>query len=192
MREFFRATIMLLVLVGLPTAWIYYGPLPPSAQKMVNRVVEVVKDATGWQHPHEEPFDDKTAPRFASSSPSPATPTFPPTAGLSAVPPDFTKSPAPSETSLQRELGPLLQQLQSMGPSDYSLEEWGSTGGFFRFRCAMPLGDRQGFERQFEAVSSSPAACIQEVMTEIAQWRGQGPSGEKGYSAIASNAVLTR
>ena len=29
-----RATIMLLILVGLPAAWVYYGPLPPNAQRV--------------------------------------------------------------------------------------------------------------------------------------------------------------
>lgn len=188
MKELFRAVVMLLVLVGLPAAWIYYGPLPPSAQKVVDRVVDVVKDATGWQQPHCDTFEDKTAPRFATSTPAaPSLPPEPP-----AVIPVSLSNDAPAASNLQQQLAPLLEKLQAFGPTDYSLEEWGAEGEFFRFRCAMPIGGQAGFSRQFEAVAANPAECIQQVIGEIGQWRGKRQAGSQGYSAIASNSVLSR
>ena len=189
MKELFRAAIMLSVLVGLPTAWMYYGPLPPSAQKVVDRVVEVVKDATGWQQPHCDSFDDKTAPRFAQE-PLPTAPVVTPATNF--APPVTEAAPPVPAANLQQQLAPLLQQLQAFGPTDYSLEEWGTTGEFFRFRCAMPLGVQQGMTRQFEAVAKSPADCVRQVIAEIAQWKNSGGTPTTGYSAIASNPVLNR
>jgi len=180
----------LVVLVGLPTAWIYYGPLPPSAQKVIDRIVEVVKDATGWQQPHADTYDAKTAPRFAIGSPeTPNLPPAPPATNPVALP---AAAPAPLGSGLQQQLAPLLTQLQAFGPTDYSLEEWGQGGEFFRFRCAMPIGGQNGFSRQFEAVAATPSACIQQVVAEIQQWRSERHSGNQGVSAIASNSVLTR
>ena len=190
MKELFRAAVMLSVLVGLPAAWIYYGPLPPSAQKVVDRVVEVVKDATGWQQPHCDSFDDKTAPRFAQE-PAPVAPVV--TAATNSAAPQMTEAAPPAPpANLQQQLAPLLQRLQALGPTDYSLEEWGNAGEFFRFRCAMPLGGQPGMTRQFEAVAKNPAACIQQVTAEIAQWKNSGDAPAQGYSAIASNPVLNR
>lgn len=68
MTVFFRASVMLLTLVGLPAAWIYYGPLPTGAQKVVNRFVDVARDALGWQQPIQakQAWDQaKVAPRFS-------------------------------------------------------------------------------------------------------------------------------
>ncbi len=65
MVVFFRAIVMLAVLVGLPAAWIYYGPLPSGAQRAVDRAVEVVRNATGWQQPTAERVATKAAPRFS-------------------------------------------------------------------------------------------------------------------------------
>jgi hypothetical protein len=49
MATLFRAAVMMSVLVGLPGAWIYYGPLPSSAQRVVDRFVTIAKEATGWK-----------------------------------------------------------------------------------------------------------------------------------------------
>ena len=49
--QFFSALCYVVTLVGLPAAWIYYGPLPQGAQRVVDRFVEVARDAIGWRHP---------------------------------------------------------------------------------------------------------------------------------------------
>lgn len=169
MKELFRASVMLAVLVGLPAAWIYYGPLPPSAQKVVDRAVEVVKDATGWQQPYEQPQEAKTAPRFGhSASPAPLS-IAPPHAEMSLETTRAQSPPAPE--NLNEQLQPQLERLRALGPEVYALEAWGSGGKYYRFRCDMPLGDRPGFTQQFEAVAESPAACIGQVTAEIERWK---------------------
>ena len=169
MVVFFRATVMLTVLVGLPAAWIYYGPLPSGAQQAVDRVVEVVREAAGWKQPRDlmpvanastrYPGPPTTAPEFAPAAMEKA-PTVPHT------------SLTTSSTNLAEQLRPLLQQLQSLGPTEYSLEPWGREGEFFRFRCAMPLvaQDKQ-VTQQFEAVATTPRASIEQVMSEVASWK---------------------
>ncbi|HYO24096.1 MAG TPA: hypothetical protein VEQ85_04025 [Lacipirellulaceae bacterium] len=48
MTTMLRAAIMLAALVGLPAAWMYYGPLPPEAQRTVDRFIAATKEAVGW------------------------------------------------------------------------------------------------------------------------------------------------
>ena len=71
MTEFFRATVMLATLVGLPAAWVYYGPLPHGAQKVVDRFVDVARDTLGIKAPAAKSSggwdQDKVAPRFDQS-----------------------------------------------------------------------------------------------------------------------------
>ena len=71
MATLFRAVVMLVVLVGLPSAWVYYGPLPPSAMGVIERTVATAKQQFGWDTPatattwlKEPPM---TAPRFDAS-----------------------------------------------------------------------------------------------------------------------------
>jgi len=71
MATAFRAIVMLAVLVGLPAAWVYYGPLPPSAMGVIQRTVATAKQSLGWKDQGsptrwtvETP---KTAPRFDAS-----------------------------------------------------------------------------------------------------------------------------
>jgi hypothetical protein len=166
MVVFLRAVVMLLVLVGLPAAWIYYGPLPQGAQQAVDRVLEVVKETIGQQQPVAEPNAQKAAPRYdvtaqtlKNSSPTPSLPPAPPQA-------------APGPVGLAEQVRPVLEKLRSLGSTEYSLEPWGSSGDFFRFRCAMPLvaQDRQ-FSQQFEAVAATPRASIEQVVSEVARWK---------------------
>ena len=165
----FRAVLMLTVLVGLPAAWIYYGPLPPMAQGAVDRVVEVVRDTMGWQQPSTESSVQMTAPRYAvASAEAPSFPT--PGSDLPLVAPKV--APATSQVSLGEELKPLLEELRSMGSTKYSLEHWGQKGEFFRFCCAMPLVAREKhLIQQFEAVAETPRASIEQVVSEVAHWK---------------------
>ena len=163
MVVFFRAVVMLAVLVGLPAAWIYYGPLPPGAQRAVDRVVEVVRTTTGWEQPVAEMAVQKAAPRY-SIEPAP-TPRFSPQP--TSLPPTSPSSPGPDE-----QVEPLLERLRALGSTEYSLEHWGREGEFFRFRCAMPLvaQDKQ-LTQQFEAVAETPQASIEQVVSEVTRWQ---------------------
>ncbi len=169
MVVFLRAVVMLAVLVGLPAAWVYYGPLPPGAQPAVDRVVEVVRNATGWQQPTSETSIQKAAPRYDVAARE--APRFPsPVASLPATAPQAP--PMSALTGLAEQVKPLLEQLRALGSTEYSLEPWGQEGEFFRFRCAMPLvaQDRQ-FTQQFEAVAETPRASIEQVVSEVTRWK---------------------
>ncbi len=71
MATLFRAVVMLLVLVGLPSAWVYYGPLPPSAMGVIERTVATAKQSLGWEESAPATVwaleTPKTAPRFDAS-----------------------------------------------------------------------------------------------------------------------------
>ena len=163
MAEFCRAIVMLAVLVGLPAVWIYYGPLPESAQQVVDRLVALAREASGMQQSEVAVTPAKVpAIKAVQSFSSPERRTEP-----SAAPITATGPPASLETQLE----PLLRRLRSLGTTEYTLEPWGFGGQFFRFRCEVPVADDQKMTRQFEAVSESPQASVQQVLGEVKQWQ---------------------
>ena len=176
MAEFLRAALMIVVLVGLPTAWIYYGPLPPNAQRVLDRVVELVREAAGWHQPATENLDANTAPQ--SGAPPFAT-------AVSTV--QGSSSPPLSSTNseLAEQLEPLLERLRALGPTEYALEAWGNGGEFFRFRCTMPIAKQAGFTRQFEAVAENPSDSIQQVIGEVMRWQTARLEKEQGAGSEA-------
>ncbi|MCH8839739.1 MAG: hypothetical protein IH831_03520 [Planctomycetes bacterium] len=182
MVVFFRAVVMLAVLVGLPAAWIYYGPLPSGAQRAVDRAVEVVRNATGWQPPTAERVATKAAPRFGvAAAPAPKfsshsdRPQSARTQSSGLLPttptPMAQTSTMPTATGLAEQVEPLLERLRALGSTEYSLEPWGREGEFFRFRCAMPLAQDKQFTQQFEAVAETPRASIEQVVSEVTRWQ---------------------
>lgn len=180
MATLFRAAVMMSVLVGLPGAWIYYGPLPSSAQRVVDRFVTIAKEATGWKsaEPAAKPAWDFTKSEpIVGGEQAPA-----PTAGMnpaahqeqapafgSALPPVEAPQPAPP-TSLVERVEPLLQQLRQLGVAEYALERWGGEGKLYRFHCEMPISGGS-LTQQFEAVTGDPEASVEQVVTEVSQWR---------------------
>ena len=74
MASLMRALLMIVVLVGLPAAWVYYGPLPPQAQRVVDRFVDVAKSAVGWGQEVETPGGGISAPRFSEATEAPSAP----------------------------------------------------------------------------------------------------------------------
>ncbi len=177
MVVFFRAVVMLAVLVGLPAAWIYYGPLPSGAQRAVDRAVEVVRNATGWQPPTAESVATKAAPRpGVAAAPAPkfsshsARPQSAQTQSTS-LPPTTPTPMAQTSTGLAEQVEPLLERLRALGSTEYSLEAWGREGEFFRFRCAMPLAQNKQFTQQFEVVAETPRASIEQVVSEVTRWQ---------------------
>ena len=182
MVVFFRAIVMLAVLVGLPAAWIYYGPLPSGAQRAVDRALEVVRNATGWQQPTAETVATKAAPRFnVAAAPAPkfsshsARSQSAQTQSSGLLPttpmPMAQTGTIPTATGLAEQMEPLLERLRALGSTEYSLEPWGREGEFFRFRCAMPLAHNRHVTQQFEAVAETPRASIEQVVSEVTRWQ---------------------
>ena len=188
MPVFFRAAVMLFALVGLPAAWTYYGPLPASAQRVVDRFVEVAKDAIGWSHVVSKDtveHDRIVAPRFDEVLPTPqnyvplshvssaapvalasATMPFSEPQPLSANPLG-EKSPNLESGELATELEPHLAFLRSMGAAHYAMEPWGKDGKRFRFHCSICLGENGNCTRHFEAIDTDPVATVRQVVGEV-------------------------
>jgi len=158
-----RAIVMLLVLVGLPAAWVYYGPLPPRVQRVADRVIELAQDALGWEQ-SQSVEATITAPRYHADIS--AEPFLEPAAGVAIENPN---SSVASRLTVQVE--PLLAKLRELGVSQYRLEKWGNTGQMYRFCCAMPLAQSDEVTRQFEAVSDSPETSIEQVVGEVSVWQ---------------------
>jgi hypothetical protein len=171
MATFFRALVMLSVLVGLPAAWIYYGPLPPEGQRVVDRVVSAAKEAVGWNAPATPSSDARIktdeAPAWSIGAPVAAPPVAPP-----LVTPVVAIEPAPTRPlSFQEQVEPLLAQLRQFGVIEYALERWGDGGKLYRFRCEMPLGASDQFTQQFEAVAADPQVSVEQVVAEVSLWQ---------------------
>jgi hypothetical protein len=161
---------MLSVLVGLPAAWIYYGPLPPEGQRVVDRVVSAAKDAVGWNKSETESSEAGAkaaeAPAWSIDAPVAAPPIAPPL----VTPVVATEPTAARRPSFQEQVEPLLAQLRHFGVIEYALERWGDGGKLYRFRCEMPLVASDQFTQQFEAVAADPQVSVEQVVAEVSQW----------------------
>lgn len=170
-----RALIMLAFLVGLPAAWIYYGPLPDRAQRTVDRLIREAKTAVGWHH-----SDPARATGFATRQQRPAAPGFaaaPPRPGLVEAGREAGDGAAAKKANpLAARLEPLLARLRELGVAGYALERWGNGGQWYRFRCEMPLA-ASAATQQFEAVAVDPQATVEQVVAEVSSWRLAQQSG---------------
>ena len=193
MATLFRAAVMLSVLVGLPGAWIYYGPLPTGAQRVVDRFVAIAKEATGWKETEAKPQPTwdftKSAPivgtglasdsvsagggdapaRYAEESHGEA-PAAPLQIGSALPLPTAEPVPAKAPTTLAERVEPLLTQLRQFGVAEYALERWGGDGKLYRFHCEMPIAGGS-LTQQFEAVAANPEASVEQVLAEVSEWR---------------------
>lgn len=183
MATLFRAAVMLSVLVGLPGAWIYYGPLPTGAQRVVDRFVAIAKEATGWKEAEAKPQPTWDFTKSAPIAPESAVGTentrgMTPPALMAEAPPvqiggALPLPEAPPElppSTLKERLKPLLQQLEQYGVAGYEMHRWGSDGNLYRFQCEMPLAGGS-LTQQFEAVAANPEASVEQVLAEVSQWR---------------------
>ena len=179
MAVFFRALVMLLTLVGLPAAWVYYGPLPAGAQCVVDRFVEVAQDAVGWKRPatvdslgqrqvsalHDQvlptPNEHGLVSQAKFEGSAPPVQLVGVAEGLPSVSPTAT-------TNLSSEMEMHLSLLKRLGVAQYALEKWGAG---YRFKCAVPLGDNPDFTRQFEAIHDDPLATVRQVVGEVTSWQ---------------------
>jgi hypothetical protein len=142
MMTMFRAVVMLAVLVGLPAAWIYYGPLPTGAQHAVDRLMAAAKEAVGWNKSSDA--RDRWV-RVEELKPAA------PRRGDAAV-------------------VPVLARLRLVGAIEFALEHWGEGGKLYRFHCEMPVGATQ-LTQQFEAVAADPQKSVEQVLAEVGSWQ---------------------
>jgi hypothetical protein len=161
MQTMLRAAIMLAVLVGLPAAWIYYGPLPPQAQAAVDRMVAAAKDAVEWDR-----WMTKSDARVAPPA------VLVPLHTVSAVAPPAQPAAVPDPaSSLAERVEPLLVQLRGWGAAEYQLEPWGVGGRHYRFWCTMPIAESSAATQLFEAVAAEPQAAVERVAADVAAWQ---------------------
>jgi hypothetical protein len=196
MATAFRAVVMLAVLVGLPAAWIYYGPLPAGAQRVVDRVAAAAKEAVGWNKSSDVQDHWVRVEQSRAASPRPIQATLVPAVHEEeAAPPALLAAradhlaeragytcadghscadggdSAPSKPlTLADRLDPLLARLRQLGAIDYALEHWGEGGALYRFHCEMPVGATP-LTQQFEAVAADPQQSIELVLAEVNSWQ---------------------
>lgn len=179
MAVFFRALVMLVTLVGLPAAWVYYGPLPNGAQRVVDRFVEVAQNALGWKRPATVDSLDaqKTPVRFNETLPTPRERAvvsqakyegLRPPVQLTGATQDLPATDSTAPSAPQGEMEMHLSLLKKLGVAQYALEKWGAG---YRFKCAVPLGDNPDFTRQFEAIDADPLATVRQVVGEVSSWQ---------------------
>ena len=176
MTTAFRALVMLAFFVGLPAAWIYYGPLPDGAQRVVDQFVAAAKEAVGWEKAIAA--RDRVAPVI---QPTPLAPAWPQSTAAGQMTSESAPSFAPAQPSiaaaptaqatLAAAVEPLLARLRAWGVAKYALEPWGAGNSLYRFHCEMPLAADAALTQQFEAVADDPQATIEQVVAEVATWQ---------------------
>lgn len=189
MAVFLRALVMLVTLVGLPAAWVYFGPLPPGPQRVIDRFMDVARNALGLEQNAGacEQRNLGVAPRFQEEVPidkQDEAPSFEGntdvsgdsqislvSAALPQKPAAATRIVESAHAHLAEELEPHLSLLRSLEAVDYKLEQWGATGKQYRFSCSIPLGTNDAFTRHFDAISTDPVAAVREVVGEITSWQ---------------------
>ncbi len=194
MATTFRAIVMLAVLVGLPAAWIYYGPLPTGAQRVVDRVMAAAKESIGWNKSSDARDRWVRVEELKPAAPRQAEATVVPAVHVEEVTPPLLatrggehlaerdgytcadgKACAGSGVSsgpptLADRLDPLLARLRHLGAIEYALEHWGEGGKLYRFHCEMPVGATQ-LTQQFEAVAADPQKSVEQVLAEVGSWQ---------------------
>ncbi|QDT01632.1 hypothetical protein [Adhaeretor mobilis] len=180
MATLFRATVMLSVLVGLPAAWIYYGPLPKEQQQALDGLIEGLtergSELLGWGGigPDGAPVQAANAkPQAAGGSPESSDLAERAIQVESRAPAPVVPLPSRLQETVQAgsDFEPLLRQLRHLGVSQYDLETWGEAESLYRFHCKVPLvGPSAELTQQFEAITADPQDSIAQVVAEVAQW----------------------
>ncbi|MEM9658070.1 MAG: hypothetical protein AAF961_06890, partial [Planctomycetota bacterium] len=187
MSTWFRASVMLAALIGLPAAWFNYGPLPPSAQGALDRIANSTRDAFGLspRRDHDSQATSTStdvgsfAPLFrqgaarlepplerATVGPRPPIEDMAAKTGERAAPQRPAAGGREADVAIQR----LLGRLRRLGVADYDLQQWGLGPSLYRFECAMPLAGNPEHTQHFEAVASDPLASVEQVMAEVSSW----------------------
>ncbi len=158
-----RAVIMLSVLVGLPAAWVYYGPLPPRAQRVVDRFVTAAKEAVDWDRAEGEPSGGSSSVVGIEAERVTVRP-------VAAATSPVQQTGSSEEGDLARRVEPLLAKLRELGVAEYALEPWGGARQLYRFHCEMPLAGNAQFTEQFEAIAADPRESVAQVVADVASW----------------------
>jgi hypothetical protein len=182
---------MLAVLVGLPAAWIYYGPLPTGAQRVVDRVVAAAKESIGWNKSGDARDRWVRVEELKPAAPRRAEALVVPAVHEEVVAPrgllaarggehlaerdgytcaDGCTCSAARPLTLADRLDPLLARLRQLGAIEYALEHWGEGGKLYRFHCEMPVGATP-LTQQFEAVTADPQKSIEQVLADVSSWQ---------------------
>jgi hypothetical protein len=184
MQTSLRAAIMLGALVGLPAAWVYYGPLPPEAQRVADRFVFAAMEAIGW---NRTPDGGGPTDLANASAPAIATPRSMVEESIRvaphitvAGPAGTTATAAPRRQTLAEQAAPLLAELRRLGAMEYSLEAWGRDRRLFRFYCEMPLAPGGQATEQFESITTDPRQSIELVLADVASWHGNRLTANEG------------
>ncbi|QDU59172.1 hypothetical protein [Aeoliella mucimassa] len=179
LQLFYRVTIMLGTLVVGALAYRAYGPQLEKLEPLFNRAKQVLAEAWNEDSPGAETLETaETEPMgidqsdFDRGDKLQPFPMDQPGGVVKHVDwedqlpsPIETPEPAPSPVAS------VVRQLESMGVSDCSLNTWGDSGDFFRFRCSLPWISGLGTSVHFEAISEDPADAAQQVLNQVSQWR---------------------
>jgi hypothetical protein len=197
MTTTFRAVVMFAVLVGLPAACIYYGPLPTGAQRVVDRVLAAAKESISWNKSSDARDRWVRVEELKPAPPRRAEATVVPAVHEEVVAPPALLAARGGDHLADRDgytcaegsscagggagsaarlltladrLDPLLARLRQLGAIEYALEHWGEGGKLYRFHCEMPVGATP-LTQQFEAVTSDPQKSVEQVLAEVGSWQ---------------------
>ena len=188
MAVFVRAVIMLVTLVGLPAAWIYYGPLPAGPQKVVDRFVEVARNALGWKQeakcPTMEPLG--SAPRFGTQDQLQQAPAF----SADSITPTPQPEVIPTRPENQILQNAMLQNMSSSEPVTLASAQLPSQDeNLLRSIESPPADDLQQELRPHLDLLRSLGA----VDYKLEKWGTAGREYRFSCSiALGSDATLTR
>ena len=104
-------------------------------------------------------FNEQLAPAHGSVGPSP-------------MPEQATQGRSRQDVGRFRQVE---QRLRALGAVHYLLEEWGDDGGFYEFRCRMPIASSLTAVRYFEATDSDGLRAMSRVLSEIEAWKAAAP-----------------
>jgi hypothetical protein len=173
-------------------AWHVYGPPIEQLRPLLLRAKEAVSDL--WNSSRTTQLLAEIPPPAAFDPPGPGLAPLEgatryvdsqvaPAAGWSDPPPLSQPGTAASATisvgdpaaidptGAQGSVASAIEGLRSRGVADYSMSQWGTSSGLYRFRCSAPSGTGGMFQRHFEAVSADPAEAARRVLADVEAWQ---------------------
>ncbi len=183
LKVVYRATVMISTLVVGALAYRAYGPQLEKLQPIVERVRQLVAEAcmpdpAADQLPSEDPlaappaeFEMPAEPLVAAEPPPLIDANVQRTASWDdeePTPPPATTNP-PSPPRDESSVAVLVQQLNGLGVTEYSLTKWGNSGQAYRFHCSVPWGPGGHYARHFDAIADDPADAARQVLEQVQQ-----------------------
>jgi hypothetical protein len=65
------------------------------------------------------------------------------------------------------------QRLRELGATKYSLQTWGRDDNQYLFVCRMAVGGNPNMSQVFQAIKDEPLAAMDDVLSQVEQWRTQ-------------------